>query len=65
MLKIRMKREAEHNADAMKRLMQIETSIIEPRDEAYSILPTFLGGSPRRLSRSMLLLRWPGAKISL
>jgi len=29
MLKIRMKRDAEQNAGAMKRLAQIETSIIE------------------------------------
>ena len=33
MLKIRMKRDAEQNAAAMKRLTQIETSIIELPDE--------------------------------
>jgi hypothetical protein len=33
MLKIRMKREAEQNAGAMKRLTHIEASIIELRNE--------------------------------
>ena len=33
MLKIRMKREAAQNAGAMKRLLQIEMSIIELGDE--------------------------------
>jgi len=33
MLKIRMKRDAEQNAGAMKRLTQIETSIIELGNE--------------------------------
>jgi hypothetical protein len=33
MLKIRMKRDAEQNAGAIKRLAQMEMSIIELRDE--------------------------------
>ena len=46
MLKIRIKREAEQNADAMKRLRQIEMSIIEFGNEDLLDLADILGGSP-------------------
>ena len=57
MLKIRMKREAEQNAGAIKRLRQIEMSIIELGNEDLLDLADILGRGPRRLSRSMPSLR--------
>jgi hypothetical protein len=46
MLKIRMKREAEQNAGAMKRLTQIEMSIIELGDEDLLDLADIFRGKP-------------------
>jgi len=46
MLKIRMKREAEQNAGAMKRLTQIEMSIIELGDEDLLDLADIFKGKP-------------------
>ena len=46
MLKIRMKRDAEQNADAMKRLRQIEMSIIELGNEDLLDLAGIFRGKP-------------------
>jgi len=46
MLKIRIKREAEQNADAMKRLTQIEMSITELGNEDLLDLADIFRGRP-------------------
>jgi len=52
MLKIRMKRDAEQNAAAMKRLTQIETSIIElPNEDLLDLADIFREKSETAIAR--------------
>ena len=55
MLKIRMKRDAEQNAAAMKRLTQIETSIVElPNEDPLDLADIFREKSETAIARYAL-----------
>ena len=65
MLKIRMKRDAEQNAGAMKRLTQIEMSIIELGNEDLLDLADILRGKPETALAQYAFAKMARRKISL
>jgi len=65
MLKIRMKRGAGQNAGAMKRIMQIETSIIELGDEDLLDLADIFRGKPKTAIAQYAFAEMARRKISL
>lgn len=65
MLKIRIKREAEQNAGAMKRLTQIEMSIMELGDEDLLDLADIFWGKPETAIAQYDFAEMARRKISL
>ena len=65
MLKIRMKRKADQNADAMKRLTQIEMSIIELRNEDLLDLADIFRGKPEAPIAQYAFVEMTRRKITL
>ena len=65
MLKIRMKREAEKNANALKRLTQIEMSIIELGNEDLLDLADIFRGKPETAIAQYVFTEMARRKISL
>jgi hypothetical protein len=65
MLKIRMKRKADQNADAMKRLTQIEMSIIELGNDDLLDLADIFRGKPETAIAQYALAEMALRKISL
>ncbi|MDY0969300.1 hypothetical protein [Sphingomonas sp. CFBP9021] len=65
MLKIRMKRDAEQNSGAMRRLTQIEMSIIELRNEDLLDLADIFRGKPETAIAQYAFAEMARRKISL
>ena len=65
MLKIRMKRKADQNADAMKRPTQIEMSIIELGNDDLLDLADIFRGKPETAIAQYALAEMALRKISL